>query len=115
MDNAIALLNRVATSENEFGIIVANPLQGCIFPIFGRFVGHDGHRHLGVGVVGVSMPEDEVAFKRTDSTDTGGIAVGSGVNVNGILKCRTVINSVVGVGGKIKSKVGQVELLLSAY
>ena len=103
--DAVTFLNEVATSQDELRIVVAYLLQWRILPVFGLFGSRDSHCDLGIGIVCIALPEDEIAFKRPYSTDTHRIAMDTGIYVDDVLKGRTVVDSVVCVGCEVNAKI----------
>ena len=84
--DAVALLDGIVAREDVLWIVVANLLERRVFSVFGFAVVHHGHARLHVGVSGIALAENEIAFKRTYSPDACRIAVGTGVGVDHILK-----------------------------
>ena len=101
--DAVALLDGIVAREDVLWIVVANLLQRRVFSVFGFAVVHHGHARLHVGVSGIALAENEIAFKRTYSPDACRIAVGTGVGVDYILKRRPVVDSVVGICGEVEA------------
>lgn len=50
MNDAIALLDRVASRKQLLRIVALNLSEGPIFALLGGLVGHDGHGHLNMRV-----------------------------------------------------------------
>ena len=103
VDDAVALLDGIVAREDVLRIVVSNLFQRRVFSVFGSAVAHHGHARLHVGVSGFSLAENEIAFKRAYSPDACRIAVGTGVGVDHIFKCRPVVDSVVGICGEVEA------------
>ena len=89
--NSVALLKRVAAGEDVFGIVVLNLLQRSVFPLFCLAAGHHGHAHLNIRIPFVATAKNEVAFKRTDTPDTCGIAMCSGIRIDDVFKDGAIV------------------------
>ena len=113
MDDAVALLDGIVAREDVLGVVVANLLKRGVFAVFGLAVVHHRHARLHVGVAGIAPAEDEVAFNRSDAPYACRIAEGTGVGVDYVFKRRPVVDPVVGIGGEVEAKVGQVVFLFS--
>lgn len=50
MNDAIALLDRVASRKQLLRIVALNLSEGPVFALLGGLVGHDGHGHLNMHV-----------------------------------------------------------------
>lgn len=50
MNDAIALLDRVASRKQLLRIVALNLSEGPVFALLGGLVGHDGHDHLNMRV-----------------------------------------------------------------
>ena len=114
VDDAVALLDGIVAREDVLRIVVANLLQRRVFSVFGFAVAHHGHARLYVGISGIALAENEIAFKRTYSPDACRIAVRTGVGVDYIFKRWPVVDSVVGICGEVEAEVGKVVFLLAS-
>ena len=63
MDDAIPLLDGVASRQQVLGIVVSDLLEGAVLALLGGPIGHDGHCHLNVCVAHLGVSEDEVTFQ----------------------------------------------------
>ena len=115
VDDAVAPLDGIVAREDVLGIVVSNLLQRGVFAVFRFTVGHHRHADLYVGVIGIATTQNEIALKRADAPDACGIAMCTGVCENGVFKRGTVVDAVVGVGGKVESEVGKIVFLLATY
>ena len=113
VDDSVATLYRIIACKYVFRIVVANLLQWCVFAILRFFAGHHCHGGLHIGVCGIAVSKYEVAFKLADPTYACRIAVRTGVCVDDILQGRAIVDSVVGVGRKVESEVGEIILLFA--
>ena len=114
VDDAVALLDWIATREDVLRIVVANLLKRGIFTVFGLAVVHHCHACLHIGVPGIAFAEDEVAFKRPDAPYAGRVAEGTCIGVDHVFNRRPVVDPAVGIGGEVKAEVGKVVLLFSS-
>ena len=113
MNDAIPLLNGIASRQQILGIVVFNLSEGPVFALFRCPVGHDGHGNLNVCVAHLGVPEDEVAFQLPDASDADLIALHESVAIDDVLQYGPVIDAVVGVEGEVEAQVRQVVLLLA--
>ena len=62
MNDAIPLLDNIASRQQVLGIVVHYLGEGAILALLGGPVGHDGHCDLNVRVAHLGVSEDEVTF-----------------------------------------------------
>ena len=113
MDDAVPLLNGVASRQQVLGIVVHYLGEGAILALLGGPVGHDGHCDLNVRVAHLGVSEDEVTFQLSNATDTDLATLRESVAINDVLKDGSVVDAVIGVEGKVEAQVRQVVLLLA--
>ena len=70
MNDAIPLLDNIASRQQVLGIVVHYLGEGAILALLGGPVGHDGHCDLNVRVAHLGVSEDEVTFQLSNATDT---------------------------------------------
>lgn len=114
VDDAVSVLDGIVARKDVFRIVVPDFDQWRVFAVFR--LAACGHRHAGlhVGVFRVSASKDEVAFEFSDASDTCRVSVSAGVCEDDVFKDGPVVDSRVGIGGEIKSEVGEVVFLFSA-
>ena len=110
MNDAIPLLDNIASRQQVLGIVVHYLGEGAILALLGGPVGHDGHCDLNVRVAHLGVSEDEVTFQLSN-TDLATLR--ESVAINDVLKDGSVVDAVIGVEGKVEAQVRQVVLLLA--
>ena len=113
MNDAVPLLNGIASRQQILGVVVFNLLERAVFALLGGPVGHDGHRHLNVCVAHLGVPQDEIALQLSDASDTDLATLRESVAINDVLEDGPVVDAVVGIEGKVEAQVRQVILLLA--
>ena len=113
MNDAIPLLDNIASRQQVLGIVVHYLGEGAILALLGGPVGHDGHCDLNVRVAHLGVSEDEVTFQLSNATDTDLAPLRESVAINDVLKDGSVVDAVIGVEGKVEAQVRQVVLLLA--
>ena len=68
MNDAVPLLNGIASRQQVLGVVVFNLLERAVFALLGGPVSHDGHRHLNVCVAHLGVSEDEVTFQLSNGS-----------------------------------------------
>ena len=113
MNDAIPLLDNIASRQQVLGIVVHYLGEGAILALLGGPVGHDGHCDLNVRVAHLGVSEDEVTFQLSNATDTDLATLRESVTINDVLKDGPVADAVVGIEGEVEAQVRQVVLLLA--
>lgn len=113
MNDAIPLLDNIASRQQVLGIVVHYLGEGAILALLGGPVGHDGHCDLNVRVAHLGVSEDEIALQLSDASDTDLATLRESVAINDVLKDGSVVDAVIGVEGKVEAQVRQVVLLLA--
>ena len=113
MNDAVPLLNGIASRQQVLGVVVFNLLERSIFALLGGPVGHDGHCDLNVCIAHLWVPQDEIALQLSDASDTDLATLCESVTINDVLKDGPVVDAVVGIEGKVEAQVCQVVLLLA--
>ena len=113
MNDAIPLLDNIASRQQVLGIVVHYLGEGAILALLGGPVGHDGHCDLNVRVAHLGVSEDEVTFQLSNATDTDLATLRESVAINDVPKDGSVVDAVIGVEGKVEAQVRQVVLLLA--
>ena len=113
VDDAVPMLNGIASSQQVLRVVVFNLLERAVFALLGGPVGHDGHRHLNVCIAHLGVSEDEVTFQLSDASDTDLATLRESVAINDVLEDGPVVDAVVGIEGKVEAQVRQVVLLLA--
>ena len=103
MNDAIPLLDNIASRQQVLGIVVHYLGEGAILALLGGPVGHDGHCDLNVRVAHLGVSEDEVTFQLSNATDTDLATLRESVAINDILKDGPIVDAVIGVEGKIEA------------
>lgn len=114
MDDAVPLLNGIASRQQVLGVVVPDLLERAVFALLGGPVGHDGHCDLNVRVAHLWVSEDEVTFQLSNAPDVDLATLRASVAVNDVLEDGPVVDAVVGVEGEVEAQVSQVVLLLTA-
>ena len=114
MDDAVPLLNGIASRQKVLGVVVSDLLERAVFALLGGPVGHDGHCNLNVCVAHLWVSEDEVTFQLSNAPDADLATLRASVAVNDVLEDGPVVDAVVGVEGEVEAQVRQVVLLLTA-
>ena len=112
MDDAVPLLNGIASRQQVFGVVVSNLLERAVFTLLGGPVGHDGHGDLDVCIAHLGVPEDEITFQLADASDADLATLRERVAIDDVLQHGPVVDAVVGVEGEVEAQVRQVVLLL---
>ena len=113
MNDAIPLLDGVASRQQVLGIVVLDLSEGPVFALLRCPVGHDGHGDLDVCIDHLGVPEGEAALQLPDAPDADVATLRASVAVNDILEDGPVVDAVVGVEGEVEAQVSQVVLLLA--
>jgi len=113
MDDAVPLLNGVASCQQVLGVVVFNLLERAVFALLGGPVSHDGHCDLNVCIAHLWVPQDEIALQLSDASDTDLATLRESVAINDVLEDGPVVDAVVGIEGKVEAQVRQVILLLA--
>lgn len=113
MNDAVPLLNGIASRQQILGVVVFNLLERAVFALLGGPVGHDGHCDLNVCIAHLWVPQDEIALQLSDASDTDLATLRESVTINDVLKDRSVVNAIIGVEGEVEAQVRQVVLLLA--
>ena len=113
MNDAIPLLDNIASRQQVLGIVVHYLGEGAILALLGGPVGHNGHCDLNVRIAHLGVSEDEVTFQLSDATDTDLATLRESVAINDVLEDGPVVDAVVGIEGKVEAQVRQVVLLLA--
>ena len=50
MDDAVPLLNGIASRQQVLGVVISDLFEWAVFALLGRLVSHDGHCDLNVCV-----------------------------------------------------------------
>ena len=114
VDDAVPLLDGVASRQQVLGVVVSDLCEGAVFALLGGPIGHDGHRDLDVRVAHLGASQDEVAFQFADAPDADAVSPCAGVGVDDVLEHGPVVDPVVGVEGEVEAQVCQVVLLLTS-
>ena len=114
MDDAVPLLDGIASRQQVLGIVVFDLGEGAVFALLGGPISHDGHCDLDVCVAHLWVPEDEVTFQLSNAPDADLAALRASVAVNNVLEDEPVVDAVVGIEGEVEAQVRQVVLLLTA-
>jgi len=101
MDDAVPLLDRIASCQQVLGVVVSDLFEGAVFTLFGGPICHDGHCNLNVCVAHLRVSEDEVAFQLSDASDTDLATLCAGVAIDDVLQHGPVVDAVVGESGVI--------------
>ena len=113
MNDAIPLLDNIASRQQVLGIVVHYLGEGAILALLGGPVGHDGHCDLNVRVAHLGVSEDEVTFQLSNASDADLATLRESVAINNVLKHGSVVDAVIGVEGEVEAQVRQVVLLLA--
>ena len=113
MNDAIPLLDNIASRQQVLGIVVHYLGEGAILALLGGPVGHDGHCDLNVCIAHLWVPQDKIALQLSDASDTDLATLRESVTINDVLKDGSVVDAVIGVEGKVEAQVRQVVLLLA--
>lgn len=113
MNDAVPLLDGVASRQQVLGIVVLNLSEGPVFALLRCPVGHDGHGDLDVCIDHLGVPEDKVAFQLADASDADLATLRERVAMDDVLQHGPVVDAVVGVEGEVEAQVSQVVLLLA--
>lgn len=113
MDDAISLLNGIASRQQVLGVVVFNLLERAVFTLLGGPVGHDGHCDLNVCVAHLWVSENEVTFQLSNASNADLAALRTSVAINDVLEDGPVVDAVVSIEGKVEAQVRQVILLLA--
>ena len=113
MNDAVPLLNGIASCQQVLGVVVFNLLERSIFALLGGPVGHDGHCDLNVCIAHLWVPQDKIALQLSDASDTDLATLRESVTINDVLKDGSVVDAVIGVEGEVEAQVRQVVLLLA--
>ena len=113
MNDAIPLLDNIASRQQVLGIVVHYLGEGAILALLGGPVGHNGHCDLNVCIAHLGVSEDEVTFQLSDASDTDLATLRESVAINDVLEDGPVVDAVIGVEGKVEAQVCQVVLLLA--
>ena len=103
MNDAVPLLNGIASRQQVLGVVVFNLLERSIFALLGGPVGHDGHRHLNVCIAHLGVSEDEVTFQLSNASDADLATLRESVAINDVLKNGPVVDAVVRIEGKVEA------------
>ena len=114
MDDAIALLDGIASRQQVLGVVVPDLLERTVFALLRCPVGHDGHGDLDVCVSHLRVPQDEIALQLSDAPDADLATLRASVAINDVLEDGPVVDAVVGVEGEVEAQVRQVVLLLTS-
>ena len=113
MDDAVPLLNGIASRQQVLGIVIFNLLERAVFALLGGPVGHDGHCDLNVCIAHLWVPQDEIALQLSDASHTDLATLRESVAINDVLEDGPVVDAVVGVEGEVEAQIRQVVLLLT--
>lgn len=113
MDDAVPLLNGIASRQQVLGIVVFNLLERAVFALLGGLVGHDGHCDLNVCIVHLWVPQDEIALQLSNASNTDLATLRESVAINDVLEDGSVVDAVIGVEDEVEAQVRQVVLLLA--
>lgn len=113
MDDAIPLLNGIASRQQVLGVVISDLFEWAVFALLGRLVSHDGHCDLNVCVAHLWVSEDEVTFQLPNASDANLATLRASVAINDVLEDGPVVDAIVGVEGEVEAQVRQVVLLLT--
>ena len=113
MNDAIPLLDNIASRQQVLGIVVHYLGERAVFALLGGPVGHDGHCDLNVCIAHLWVPQDEIALQLSDASDTDLATLRESVTINDVLEDGPVADAVVGIEGEVEAQVRQVVLLLA--
>ena len=111
--DSVSVLQDIVCGEDVFRIIVFDPFQALVLPIFRLFAVQDGISHLHVRVVLIAAAEDKVAFHFAYSANADMVPLTLCVNEHHILQNRSVVDPIVGVQGEVERGIGKIVLFLS--
>ena len=113
MDDAVPLLNGIASRQQVLGVVISDLFEWAVFALLGRLVSHDGHCDLNVCVAHLWVSEDEVTFQLPNASDANLATLRASVAINDVLEDGPVVDAIVGVEGEVEAQVRQVVLLLT--
>ena len=113
MNDAVPLLNGIASRQQVLGVVVPDLLERTVFALLCCPVGHDGHGHLNICVSHLRVSQNEIALQLPDASDADLATLRERVAIDDVLKDGPVIDAVVGVEGEVEAQVRQVVLLLA--
>ena len=102
MPDTVSVLQYIIGSHNVFRIIIPYLFKRRIFSVFRCPAFVDSICHLYIRIVKITVPENKITLKFSYSSDTYRVILAAGIHINNIFKCRTVVDSVIGIAGKVK-------------
>lgn len=103
MDDAIPVLNGIASRQQVLGVVVFDAGEEAVFALLGGSISHDGHCDLDVCVAHLGASQNEIAFQLANAPNADAVSPRAGIGVDNVLKHGPVVDSVVGVEGKVEA------------
>lgn len=95
MADPISLLEQIVCCRHILWIVVLDHFQGGILSVFGCLAFIYSIGNLYIKIVQLVIPENKIAFQLSNAANAHRIVAASGVNINHILKGRSIVDPII--------------------